>query len=125
MEENTIGTLSVEVKIVDNKKRGATELPTLEEDEVGSVVEETEPIKIDVFAHKNEETIRYQYEDEFWAILILDESPFRQESIKEEEVAIRSGCFLYSFTGFPFFLFQNPPNWILLMLDVPAMPPLD
>ena len=50
-----IGTLSVEVKIIDNKKQGATKLPTLdEENEVGSVVEETELIKIDVFAHKNE-----------------------------------------------------------------------
>ena len=47
-----IGTLSVQVKIVDNKKRGATELPTLDkEDEVGSVVKETKPIKKLMFLH--------------------------------------------------------------------------
>ena len=52
-EENMIGSLSIEVKTVDNKKRGATELPTLdEEDEVGSVVEEIKPIKIDVLHTK-------------------------------------------------------------------------
>ena len=87
MKENTIVTLSVEVKIDDNKKRGA--IATLdEEDEVGSVAEGTEPIKIDVFAHKNEETIRYKDEDEFWTTLILEEPQFTQESIKEEEGAI-------------------------------------
>ena len=57
-KESMIETLSIEVKIVDNKKQGATELPTSKrKDEVGNVVEETEPIKIDVFAHGNEETI--------------------------------------------------------------------
>uniref|UniRef100_A0A9I9E6L4 Uncharacterized protein n=1 Tax=Cucumis melo TaxID=3656 RepID=A0A9I9E6L4_CUCME len=60
MKENMIEILSIEVKIVDNKKLGATKLPTVDkEDEVGSVVEETKPIKIDVLAHKNEETNLY------------------------------------------------------------------
>ena len=56
------------MKIVDNKKRGATKLPTLDkEDEVGNVVEETKPIKTDLFAQKNEETILNEDEDKFWA----------------------------------------------------------
>uniref|UniRef100_A0A9I9ECA9 Uncharacterized protein n=1 Tax=Cucumis melo TaxID=3656 RepID=A0A9I9ECA9_CUCME len=46
LEENMIRTLEFEVKIVDSKKRGATELTTLdEEDEVGSIVEKTKQIK--------------------------------------------------------------------------------
>uniref|UniRef100_A0A9I9E646 Uncharacterized protein n=1 Tax=Cucumis melo TaxID=3656 RepID=A0A9I9E646_CUCME len=65
-EENMIITLSVEMKIINNKKWGATKFPTLdEEDEVGRVVEETKPIKIDAFEHKNEETIFYEDEDKF------------------------------------------------------------
>ena len=52
-EANMIRSLSVEVKIVDNKKQGAIKLPTWEEeDEVGSIVEENKPIKIDVFTQK-------------------------------------------------------------------------
>uniref|UniRef100_A0A9I9E922 Uncharacterized protein n=1 Tax=Cucumis melo TaxID=3656 RepID=A0A9I9E922_CUCME len=77
-EENMIRTLDFEVKIVDNKKQGESKLPTLdEEDEVDSVLEETKPIKIDVFAHKNEETILYDS-----TTLILDGSQFMQESMK-------------------------------------------
>lgn len=38
MEENVIGALNVEVKIVDNQKKGATKLPMLDEEgEIGDV----------------------------------------------------------------------------------------
>ena len=69
------------------------------EDEASSIVKENKPTKTDVFAHKNEETILYEDEDEFWDALILYGSQFMQKSRKKKEVGMQS--------------------WMLLRLDIP------